>query len=79
MKQQIEWAVVQPVFRGIDVVKGGLRSEEEANLWIAALAVTQKREDTEYFRRTDGMIAREPMRVAWRVVDPWHFDVRPSE
>ena len=38
-----EWAVVYPVFRGMAVAKGGLKSREEAMAWMAALRITNER------------------------------------
>lgn len=71
-ERQVEWAVVQSVFRGIAVVKGGLGSREEAETWRAALELTRRRENHEHFMKTDGVIVGEPLEIDWRYVDHWH-------
>ena len=70
-----EWAVLQPVFRGVDVVRGGLGSKEEAEAWLAALEITQDRQDHEHFMKTDGFSSRQKMYVGSRTIGRWaHAD-----
>jgi hypothetical protein len=71
-KQNIEWAVIQPVFRGTRVIKSGLASEEEAKAWLTALQISRAKERRETFLKTDGMTIEEPYEIAWRNVDSWH-------
>lgn len=66
-----EYAILEDVFRGVHVHKGGLRSEEEARLWLTALRVTIKRQDTEHFYKTDGLVARGELWVGRREILGW--------
>ncbi len=72
MRTRIEWAVLEPVFRGTVALKEGLGSREEAELWMDALTVTLKRQDLERFYVTDGHVNRQALFIGWRVIDGWH-------
>lgn len=72
IRRPIEWAVIRSRFRGTDILKDGLGSRDEAEAWLVALTITERREDYEHFMQTDGTKFRgeEPL-VAWRYVNPW--------
>lgn len=72
MADKIEWAVLEPVFRGIRVVKGGLGSRGEAEAWLVALSIAEERTDHEHFMETNGIVCRQPMELGWRRIDRWH-------
>lgn len=71
MRRRVEWAVIERIFRGVSLIKGGLGSKEEAELWLAALEVTRNREAYDRFLMTDGITSPTEMYVAWRYIDGW--------
>lgn len=72
VRTRIEWAVVYPVFRGTAVEKGGLKSREEAEAWMAALRITNERVSAQALYDSDALVAPREYRVCWRAVDAWH-------
>jgi hypothetical protein len=70
-RRRYEWAVLEDIFRGVHVHKGGLGSREEAEAWLAALALTFKREDHAHFLSTDGMVCRGSLWIGRREIMPW--------
>lgn len=72
MREQIEWAVVYAVFRGMGVMKTGIKSREEAEAWRVALQITEDREAAQSLYERDAHVQPRHFRVVWRRVDSWH-------
>lgn len=68
----VEWAVLH----GNRVVKDALASQQEAEAYRDAIAITIKRTNWEQFVESAAVFADEPIWVGWREVTPWSAEPR---